>query len=101
MTTNRNLTREQAIALAETGWWKDKSPREIVAFQLFETALCMDFGDFHLAVEKALGRPVFTHEFGLNLDGLQKEFLGEQPMPTFQQILDMIPEAKRIVVVLP
>ena len=57
------LTKDEAIALAESGWWKDKEPREIVRFQLFEDRLSMDFSAFHEAVEKALGRPVWTHEF--------------------------------------
>ena len=92
-----NLTREQAIALAETGWWKDKDPDFIVRFQLFEAKMCMDFGDFHEATENALGRPVWTHEFA-DAGLLQQEFLGERPAPTFQEILEQIPEAKRIVV---
>lgn len=53
---------------------------------------------FHEAVEKALGRPVWTHEFGLNWDGLKKELMGEAPAPTMQEIIDLIPEEKRIIV---
>lgn len=96
-----SLTKEQAIALYDSGWWKGKSAREIVTLQLFEPLLCVPFNVFHSAVEECLRRPVFTHEFGLNWDGLKKEFLGEQPAPTFQQIIDLIPEAKRILVVAP
>lgn len=92
------MTKEQAIALHDTGWWKNKTPEQIVRFQLFEPLLCMPFNDFHWAVEKALGRAIWTHEFGLNYDGLKKEFLGEKPAPTMQEILEMIPEAKRIIV---
>lgn len=92
-------TKEQAVKIAATGWWKDKTPRQICDFQLFEPLLCMDFGDFHLALEKALGRPVFTHELGLNYEGIKKEYLGERKAPTLSEILDMIPEVKRIVVV--
>lgn len=51
------------IAKAETGWWKTATPREIVAFQLYEPLLCMPFNDYQAAVEAALGRPVWTHEF--------------------------------------
>lgn len=90
------MTRKQAKALAETGWWKNRTPEDIVSFQLFEERLCMDFGEFHLAVEKALGRPVWTHEFAY-ADELKKEFLKEKPAPTFDEILNLIPEAKRIV----
>jgi len=93
------MTKDEAVALAKTGWWKNRTPREIVSFQLFEKKLCMDFSAFHEALEAALGRPVFTHELGLNYEGIKKEFLGEAKAPTMAEILDMIPEAKRIVVV--
>lgn len=93
------LTKEQAEALWESGWWKDKTPREICDFQLFEERLCMGMGDFQLALEKALGRPVFTHELGMNYEGIVKEYLGEKAAPTFEEVLALIPEAKRIVVV--
>ena len=91
------MTKEQAIALAKTKWWKSKTPEQVVRFQLFEEKLCMDFGDFQLAMEKALGRPVWTHEFA-DADRLKKEFLGESPAPTMDEILEMIPESKRIII---
>lgn len=93
------MTEDQAIALFDSGWWKTKTARQIVGFQLFESRLCMPFGDFQMAVNEALGRPVFTHEFGMNYDGLKKEFLGEQAAPTLDEIIEMIPEAKRILVI--
>lgn len=93
------MTKEHAIALYESGWWKDKSPHSICMFQLFEERLCMPFGDYQMAVEKALGRPVWTHEFGsAGTEQLRKEFLGERAAPTFEEICGLIPEAKRIVV---
>lgn len=67
------IEEEVAIKLGNSGWWKDKTHEEIVRFQLFTAQLCMPFGEFHGAVEKCLGRPVFTHEFGLNVEGMQKE----------------------------
>ena len=92
------MTKDQAIALFDSGWWKNKTARQIVGFQLFESRLCMPFGEFHKAVEEAFGRPVWTHEFGLNYEGLKKEFLGEASAPTIEEIIEMIPEAKRIVI---
>lgn len=92
-----NLTKEQAVKLAESGWWKDKTPEQIVRFQLFEERLCMDWAPFQMAVEKVLGRSVWTHEFA-RWDDLKKEYLGAKAAPTFDEILDQIPEAKRIVV---
>lgn len=94
------ITKEQALALHESGWWKTLTARDIVAFQLFTDRLCMPFGDFHKAVEGALGRSVWTHEFGSS-GGLQAEFLGDKPAPSFEQILDLIPADKRIILVTP
>jgi hypothetical protein len=93
------MTKEKAIAMAESGWWKDLDSIDIVSFQLFEERLCMDFGDFQLALEDALGRPVFTHELGLNVEGIKQEFLGKKPKATFEEILNLIPEEKRVVIV--
>lgn len=95
------MTKDQAIALAETRWWKDKTPRQVAMFQLFEDKLCMPFDLFHQAMEVALKRAVFTHEFVRNRDGLQRELMGEKPAPTMDEIMEMIPEAKRIVIVSP
>jgi hypothetical protein len=69
------MTAEEAIAFAATEWWKKLSHQDITAFQLFEPRLCMPFALFQEAVEASLGRPVFTHEFGLNVEGLRDEFM--------------------------
>ncbi len=91
------ITREQAIALATSRWWAGKSARDIVQFQLFESKLCMDFSDFHAAVEEALGRPVFTHEFAWP-ESLRAEFLGDKRAPTFEEIVELIPAEKRLII---
>jgi hypothetical protein len=72
------MTKSEALEKYETRWWVGKSPAEIVAFQLFEPKLCMPFGEFHGAVESALGRGVQTIEFGMNVEGLKREFLAKQ-----------------------
>ncbi len=92
------MTKEQAIALFESKFWEPMSYVERATFQLFERKLCMPFGVFHEAVEKALGRPVYTHEFGLNLDGLKKELMGENPAPTIEQIINIIPVDKQLII---
>jgi hypothetical protein len=98
MSPKNSIGKEKAIQLSETEWWKEKSYREIAEFQLFTTELCCPFDVFHEAVEKSLGRPVFTHEFGLDYDGICKEFLGEKEPPTMNEILHMIPQEKLIVI---
>lgn len=91
-----SIGNETAIELANSNWWKGLPAREVAGFQLFTQELCMDFGDFHAAVEESLGRPVWTHEFGF-ADGLRNEFLGKSPRPTLIEIIEMIPEEKRCV----
>lgn len=97
MTTGpkHSIGKEKAIALANSGWWKDTPHREIAEFQLMTAELCVPFGVFHEAVEKSLGRPVWTHEFALNYEGIMQEFLGQRPAPTFDEILNLIPEEAR------
>ena len=73
------------------------SSKDIVMFQLFQNRLCMDFGDFHEAIEKVLGRPVYTHEFA-HPENLQQELLGDKPAPTLEEIIDLIPKEKRIII---
>lgn len=92
------MTSEQAIRLANSNFWEQMSFREIAEFQISEERLCMPFEIFHNAVEKTIGRPVFTHEFGLNIEGLRKEIFGNRNPPSFDEIINLIPEDKRFIV---
>lgn len=92
------MTRDEALAKMATGWWHGKSAREIVAFQLYEDRLCMPFGVFHKAIGEALGRPVWTHEFGLNVDGLKAEFEGKRGPASMAEIIGQLPADKTIIV---
>jgi hypothetical protein len=93
------MTREEAIKLAKTEWWKYTDAETIVAFQLYEEKLCMPFTDFHKAIEKVLGRPVFSHELAF-VDRLRIEHKGGKPKPTFEEIVELIPEEKRLLLVI-
>jgi hypothetical protein len=72
----KSIGKEKAIELANSEWWKKEGIThwDICKVQLFTRELCMDFGDFHEAIEMCLGRPVFTHEFGTNIEGIVSEF---------------------------
>jgi hypothetical protein len=98
MAPKTSVGKENAIKLYNSNWWEKLSHREIAGVQLFTIELCCPFDVFHEAVEKSLDRPVFTHEFGLNYDGICSEFLGGKEAPTFEDIMNLIPEEKRIVV---
>lgn len=97
MAMNNWMTKEQALAMCESGWWKARTAHEIVKFQLWESRLCMGWTAFHGAAQEVLGRSVWSHEFA-KPDALQAEFLGEKAAPTLDEIMDIIPEAKRIIV---
>lgn len=94
----RQLTKEEAIRFSDSRVWESWTHEQICDFQLFQKKLCMPFSVFHEAVEKTLGRPVFTHEFGLNYDGIVQERLGIREAPTFEEIVAMIPEDKRVMI---
>ena len=57
------MTKEEAIAKAESRWYEGKTLQDIVDFQLYEYRLCMPLPLYQEAVEKVLGRPVFTNEY--------------------------------------
>jgi len=90
------MTIQKAKILSKTKFWKKLTYKEIVEFQLFEERLCMPFDIFHKAMEKILKRPVFTHEFALNSEGLKKEFLKGKKPPTLKEIMELIPKEKRL-----
>jgi hypothetical protein len=71
--TGDKMTREEAVAKFDSKFWETMSYAERAKFQISEERLCMPFDVFQEAVEKHLDRPVFTHEFGLNREGLIKE----------------------------
>lgn len=95
------ITEVQAKKLAESKFWESMTQREIATFQLHTKRLCMPWEVFHEAVGVALGRPVYTHEFGLNAEGLRKELADEAPAPSFAEIVALIPEEARVIVALP
>lgn len=93
----KQLTKEQAIAFAENKLYEGMTYRQIAEFQMEQDLLCMPFSVFHEAIEKTLGRPVFTHEFAFS-DNLRKELYGEKEAPTLDEIINLIPEEKRILI---
>jgi hypothetical protein len=94
---NRQFCREYAIELCESKWWEDLGAEEIVKVQLFQERLCVPFDIFHEAVERVFGRPVWTHEFAF-VERPKEEYLGEREVPTFDEIVGLLPAEKTIVV---
>jgi hypothetical protein len=91
----KSVGRDFARALFASAWWEGMPSHQVARMQLFTRELCMPFGLFHRALEDALGRSVWIHELGLNLDGVIHEFLGESDAPTWEEIVNLIPREKR------
>lgn len=96
----QSIGRTTAISLFKSKWWIGRDCLDIALRQLFTAELACPFEVFHEAVEKALGRGVWTHEFALNYDGICREIVGKQKPPTMQEIVEMVPVEKRIVVLI-
>lgn len=92
------LTSEQAIAFHGSGAWKKWDAKTLAMFQMEQDCLCVPFSEFHKAIEETLGRPVFTHEFGLNREGLLAELQGKATAPSFAEIVAMLPADRTVVV---
>jgi len=92
-----NLTREEAVKLLESGFWSEMTFEQRAKFQLYEKRLCMPFSVFQEAIEKTLGRSVREWEFA-EPDHLKLEMLGESPAPTLEDIMNLIPGDKRVLI---
>ena len=94
----QQLTEEQAKRFYESKVWESWTDRQVVEFQLFQKKLAIPFPRFHEAMGKVLKRPVYTTEFAF-ADLLRQEFLGDKEPPTLQEIMELIPKDKRVIIV--
>lgn len=62
---------------------------EAIVVSAYTGFLMCDFGDVHEYIEKKLGRPIWTHEFALDL--VQKE-IREKVKPDFLKICAEVQE---------
>ena len=59
---------------ADNKWWEqDVDPRKFAYYQMHEPILLSNFSHFHESIKLLLGRPVYTHEFGISADKLRQE----------------------------
>lgn len=59
----RQLTKQEAIEFHDSKDWERWTDSQIAYFQIHQEFLAIPFGKFQESVEKAVGHPVFTHEF--------------------------------------
>lgn len=93
----RQLSKDEAIDFAKSEFWRTLTDEQIAHFQMEQDKLCMPFSRFHEAMEKCLGRPVWTHEFA-DRDGLRNELNGKVSAPSFEEILAKLPTDKTVVI---
>lgn len=67
------MTGPEAIEFFAQQSWLPLSAHERAEIVLREDRLIMPFTVFHAALEEALGRPVFTHEIGLDPEKMLEE----------------------------
>ena len=90
------LTEVEAIELCNSNWWQSLGMAKAAFLQLNQTLLCMPFTEFHESVNFLLGRGVYTHEF-VNPNSLIAEAMGSKESPSLQDIIDLLPADKLIV----
>lgn len=94
------MTREEAIEIAESGIWQEWSADRIVGLFLFdgEGRLFCPIDVLYASLRESFGRPVYTHELAeSNIGNIREEFLRDREPPTLEEILDLIPEEKLII----
>lgn len=93
----KQLTSEQAKQIYASRVWETWSIEKTAKFQLYQDCLCVPWSVFQNAVSDVLDRPVYTHEFA-NPDNLRREMEGILGKPTMQEIIDMLPKDKVILI---
>lgn len=97
----KQMTKKAAIRFFDNKGWIFLNERKRAELQINQDLLCMPFDIFHSAIEKTIGRSIFTHEFGSKgCVGLKKELFEGKAPPTFIEIMDLIPEDKRHMIVI-
>lgn len=86
----KQFTHDEAITFYTSGAWQALDLMDRARLQLEQRRLCMPVAQFHAAMEFALGRPVWTHEFA-QLDSLRDEFYERIPKATWAEIVAKIP----------
>lgn len=78
---------------------EEMTPEERMAeMQSWRGPCEIPFSLIHKRFEELVGRPVWTHEIGLDWEGLVLEAGGRREQPTMEGIIDLVPAEKRIIV---
>ena len=78
------ISQETALRIIDTKWWEGLEPRDLAEIQFGQRLLCVPLHILQLALEKALRRSVWTHEF-MDMKALRQELRGERAAPTHEE----------------
>ena len=92
----KQLTQEQAIAFSNSCAWQQMTDTERALLQINQDRLCMPFDVFQESVENTVGRPVWTHEFGIReaVEQLRIEIESKAGPSMMEHIIGLLPSNK-------
>lgn len=93
----KQLTKEQAIELGNSKWWRYVNNASIAAFQLTQETLCCPILVYKDALSRTLGRNVYTHEL-VEPELLIREMNREIKTPSVDEIIAMLTYDKTAVI---
>jgi hypothetical protein len=94
----KSIGSENAIKMSDSKWWEGMEPRKAAIIAISTAELCCPVSVFWEILSNALGRAVYTHEMVWGFKNLYLEIIGEKDTPTLQEIIELIPEEKRLVI---
>jgi hypothetical protein len=80
---------ETAIALYQSGWWRERPAKEVALFQLQTAELSLPFSEFGRVLKEATGRYVTKYELS-QPESLIAEIMGERPAPTHEELAQLL-----------
>lgn len=88
----KQFSEEEARAISGSRVWTEWTDVQILQLQLFQNHLCVPFSKYHSALERCLGRPVYTHTIEFNKQKLVKEFLSIANTLPSEELMKLIPK---------
>lgn len=91
----KQITKEQAVQIAESSSWKKLNPLQLAGFQLYQRIVFCDFGVFHGYLNEALKKGENFGNEGIRFrleksEDLQKNWEEIHNIPDFDHIMSIL-----------